>query len=87
MNEYPRKGGDYMNKSEMFKMYLSDDLMQAEDRYKRWLESYRFYLISDKASPELRTYYKRETEVAYQIWQYKLKCYNKQFKIKSPISE
>jgi hypothetical protein len=87
MIEYPLKGGDIvMNKSEMFRMYLSEDLMKAEDNYKKWFQSYELYLNSEKASKELRTYYRRETEVAYALWQYKLRCYNKQFKI-SPISE
>lgn len=85
--EYLTKGGENVNKSEMFKMYLSEDLMKAEDNYKNWFQAYEFYLNSEKASKELRTYYKRETEVAFAIWQYKLRCYNKQFKIKNPISE
>ena len=86
MDECPMEGGENMNKSEMFRMYLSEDLLKAEENYKRWLESYEFFINSEKASKELRTYYRRETEVAYALWQYKLKCYNKQFKIKS-ISE
>ena len=72
-----------MNKRDLFKMYLSEDLQRAEDNYKRWQESYSFYLSTDKkVSQMLLTYYKRETEVAYELWQYKLKCYNRQLQSK-----
>jgi hypothetical protein len=71
------RGGDGMNKRELFKMYLEEDLSKAEENYKRWQESYEYYLqLQTKVSRELLTYYKRETEVAYELYQYKLKCYN-----------
>ena len=76
-----------MNKRELFEMYLSEDLAKAEDNYKRWLESYEFFLTKEtKVSKELITYYRRETEVAHEIWQFKLKCYSKKLKT-NPISE
>lgn len=85
MDDIP-KGGENMNKRELFEMYLSEDLQRAEDNYNKWAKAYEFYLNSEKASKELRTYYKREAEVAFALWQYKLKCFSKQFKIK-PINE
>ena len=61
-------------------MYLSEDVQRAEDNYRRWQEGYARCLMSDKASVELRTYYKRECEVAFEIWHYKVKCYNNKFR-------
>ena len=84
MDDMP-KGGGKVNKRQMFEMYLSEDLQRAEDNYNKWAQAYEFYMNSEKASKELRTYYKREAEVAYALWQFKLKCYNKQ--LKNPISE
>ena len=69
-----------MNKRDLFKMYLSEDVQRAEDNYRRWQEGYARCLTSDKASVELRTYYKRECEVAFEIWHYKVKCYNNKFR-------
>ena len=67
-----------MNKRDLFKMYLSEDLQKAEDNYKRWQESYDYLLqLPSKTSKELLTYYKRETEVAYELWQFKVKCFSK----------
>lgn len=77
-----------MNKRELFSMYLSEDLRVTENNYKKWEESYKYYLqLQTKTSKELITYYKRETEVAYELWQYKLKCYSKVLKNEKPISE
>lgn len=69
-----------MNKRDLFKMYLLEDLKTSESNYKRWLEGYSRCLASDKSSKELCTYYKRETEVAYELWMFKLKCYNNKFR-------
>ena len=81
------KGGDIVTKRELFLMYLLEDVQAAEDRYKSWLEACNYYLsVEDKCSKELITYYRKETDVAFAIWQYKLKCYNKQTKL-NPISE
>lgn len=67
-----------MNKRDLFKMYLLEDLQRAEDNYKKWQENYDYLLqVPSKKSKELLTYYKRETEVAYELWQFKLKCFNK----------
>lgn len=71
------RGGDGMNKRELFRMYLEEDLAKAEENYKRWQESYEYYLqLKTKVSRELLTYYKRESEVAYELYLYKLKCFN-----------
>lgn len=80
------KGGDFVNKSEMLEMYLREDVEKAKESYLRWKESYNFYLNLDKSSQGLITYYRRETEVALAIWQYKLSCLNKKFKL-NPIEE
>lgn len=75
-----------MNKRDLFEMYLSEDLQRAEDNYKRWQESYDYLLqLPSKTSRELLTYYKRETEVAYELWQFKLKCFSR--KIHKSLSE
>ena len=74
-----------MNKRELFKMYLTEDLSRAEENYKRWQESYEYYLqLPPKTvSRELIVYYRREAEVALALWQYKSKCYQRQLKSKS----
>jgi hypothetical protein len=89
IEEYPLKGGDFtMNKRELFVMYLSEDLKRAEDNYNNWKDSYEYYLqLQTKVSRELITYYRRESEVAYELWQYKVKCYSKVLKNNNPISK
>ena len=77
-----------MNKRDLFTMYLAEDLQRAEDNYKRWQESYDYLLLfPNKSSIGLLTYYKRETEVAYELWQFKLKCFSKKIHNKSLSEE
>ena len=77
-----------INKRDLFEMYLAEELQKAEDNYKKWQESYDYYLLfPSKASSQLITYYKRETEVAYELWQFKLKCFSKKIHNKSLSEE
>ena len=89
VDKYTLKGGDLiMNKRDLFVMYLSEELKRAEDNYNNWKDSYEYYLqLQSKVSRGLIVYYRQETEVAYELWQYKVKCYSKILKNHNPINE
>ena len=76
-----------MNKRDLFQMYLTEDVTKAEENYKRWREGYNQAMTSAKASQMLLAYYRRETVVAYEIWQYKVQCYNKKFRGSNRIND
>lgn len=78
------KGGDILNQRDMFKEQLTEDLNLSEEKFKRWEEAYKFYLNLESSSKGLLSYYKKEVDVAYAVWQYKLRNYNKKF---GPINE
>ena len=85
--KYLMKGGVSINKREMFRHYLLEECQSAEDKYHDWLVASEKISVENGCSSELVTYYRKETEVAYLLWQYKIKCYNKQFKIKFDLEE
>lgn len=70
-----------MNKREMLREQLEEDVLRAKSNYQAWEESYKHYLsMGNDASLGLLSYYKTEAEVAYEVWQYKLKNFNRKFK-------
>lgn len=69
-----------MNQRDMLYEQLEYDVLKAEKNYKAWEESFQYFLsLGDKASLGLRCYYRIETDVAYEVWQYKLKNFNDKF--------
>lgn len=75
--KYKMEGGDNVNKEELFRMYLTEDLKKDEENSKKWQECYEYYLqLPRTTSKELITYYKTKAEVALKVFEYKQKCYN-----------